>query len=295
MGRFPKSGLTAVWWWISAISSASMRRMRSCFRDRKRASAGWATRTGSRRTLVGIVCPARPRARGSARRPTESRTARSGCPTSVIPKSAASGTGPPTKRIGEAATLKSLAVLMDTYYRSVGHGRCCSEPLARHHGPNHGRRFQARGGNGSGSPTAVWAKSAEIDGRGTTLELDLGQRSVVDHAITMEDIAHGERIRSYVIEGYHEGRWTQLCAGTSVGHKKIDAFAPVRMEKIRLRVLTASGSPVIRKLAVYHVGSSSRAATASGPQRIEVRIGSASSRSKASTCRVGSKSLASMS
>lgn len=174
---------------------------------------------------------------------------------------------------GGSATLKSLKVLMDTYYRSVGHGAVL---LLNHSPDTTGRITEAdfkRGAELGAEVRRRFGRSlAETDGHGTTLELDLGKSSVVDHVITMEDIAHGERIRSYAIEGYQNGDWVRLCTGTSVGHKKIDPFSPVRLERIRLRVITSVGSPVIRKFAAYDVGQTSRVAPAATSQRIELEI-----------------------
>ena len=75
----------------------------------------------------------------------------------------------------------------------------------------------------------------------------------IDHAIAMEDIRQGERIREYAVEGRRDGVWTELVRGESVGHKRIDRFGPVTVDAVRLRTLRSAGQPIIRKLAVYRV------------------------------------------
>ena len=67
----------------------------------------------------------------------------------------------------------------------------------------------------------------------------------------MENIADGERVRSYVVEGMVNGAWQQLAAGTAIGHKKIDRIAPVVVTRVRLRVLESVGTPEIKRFAVY--------------------------------------------
>lgn len=158
-----------------------------------------------------------------------------------------------------AATLKSVEQLMDMYYRSVGHGAV----LLLNNTPDKtglipetdaqrsaefGAEIRRRFGN------AV----AETTGKGATVELALnpaGQSATIDHAITMEDVAQGERVREYVIEGFVDGQWKELAKGTAIGRKKIDRFQPVKAAKLRLRVTKSTAEPVIRKLAAYHTNT----------------------------------------
>ncbi len=93
---------------------------------------------------------------------------------------------------------------------------------------------------------------AETSGEGNVVELRLPQPSRITHAVIMEDIAQGERIRQYVVEGLVSGdHWEKLGAGQSVGHKRIQQFAPVEVARVRLKVTAARARPRIRKLAVY--------------------------------------------
>jgi alpha-L-fucosidase len=71
----------------------------------------------------------------------------------------------------------------------------------------------------------------------------------------MEDTSYGERIREYVVEGLVDGAWTELAKGTAIGHKKIDKFEPVRVAKVRLKVVRSAGEPVVRRLAMFLTGS----------------------------------------
>jgi alpha-L-fucosidase len=71
----------------------------------------------------------------------------------------------------------------------------------------------------------------------------------------MEDIAGGERIRRYVVEALVPGsRWQALCDGISIGHKRIQAFGPVEVARLRLRVTESVAVPQIRRLAVHACG-----------------------------------------
>jgi len=152
--------------------------------------------------------------------------------------------------------LHSLEHLMDIYYRSVGHG--CTLLLniapddrgllpdadverALEFGAEVRRRF--------GSPLA------ETSGSGEEIVLALGAAAEIDHLAILEEIRHGERIREYVAEALQEdGQWTEISRGSAVGHKKIDAFPPVKATAVRLRVISGEGEARIRSMSAYRVG-----------------------------------------
>ena len=62
----------------------------------------------------------------------------------------------------------------------------------------------------------------------------------------MEDIAHGERVRKYVLEGQVGGNtWQTLATGSCIGHKRIELIKPTDAAAIRLRVTEAQATPMI--------------------------------------------------
>ena len=152
--------------------------------------------------------------------------------------------------------LKSLDQLVENYYKSVGRGGvfllnsapdtsglipAADMKLYQQLGDEIRRRFSQ--------------SIKETSGKGKTVELDLGKVTEIDHVITMEDIAFGERVRKYTLEGSKDGNtWFEIVKGISVGHKRIDKFKPVKVRKIRFCANEYAASPVIKKLAVYMVG-----------------------------------------
>ena len=84
------------------------------------------------------------------------------------------------------------------------------------------------------------------------MQLDLPEPSRVDHVSICEDIAAGERIRAYTVEGQvGADRWTPLCQGESVGHRRIQRFDPVEVAASRLCITEFVSEPQIRELSVY--------------------------------------------
>ncbi len=93
---------------------------------------------------------------------------------------------------------------------------------------------------------------AETKGEGETLELQLSKPAQLDAVMIMEDIARGERVREYIIEGRAPGgEWVQLGTGQSIGHKRIQSFPRQQLAAVRLRFTKSIAPPVIRRLAVF--------------------------------------------
>lgn len=154
---------------------------------------------------------------------------------------------------GDESKLYSLDALVHMYYQSVGRNSTLilgATPDAdglvpeadmqrlRETGAEVQRRF--------GTPLA------QTNGSGTVVELPLESPARVGHVVIMEDIRQGERVRSYVVEGWTAARtWEKLCAGTCIGHKRIEQIPVTEMSKVRLRIERSVAEPHIQKLEVH--------------------------------------------
>jgi len=159
-------------------------------------------------------------------------------------------------RPNEERKVRPLSALLNMYYKSVG--RNCNLILGvvvDRDGLVPKPDFERCVEFGKEISRRFAQPIAQTRGRGMTIELPLGGEKEVDHAIIMEDVAQGERIRKYVLEGLAGNEWREICRGLSVGHKRIEQFAPVRVSALRLRCTAAVAEPIIRKLAVYYVGA----------------------------------------
>jgi len=174
-------------------------------------------------------------------------------------------TDPAIRAVAKAArdslgASKPLDKLMQMYYKSVG--RNCN--LLLNAGPDptglipeadlkHYADFGKEIRRRFSKPVA------ETAGKGAVVELALKKPGRIDQVMIMEDIRHGERVRAYEIEGLVLGNsWQRLCDGVSIGHKRIQQFAPLEVAKVRLRVTESVAVPQIRRLAVFDVDSDSR-------------------------------------
>jgi alpha-L-fucosidase len=152
----------------------------------------------------------------------------------------------------EEHLVKPVTELLDIYYKSVG--RNCNllinaTPDADGLIPDADmRRYQEFGAD---IRRRFGRSLAETSGKGTLLELRLRSSATIDHAVIMEEIASGERIREYTLEGKVDGAWKPVCSGQSVGHKRIEQFAPAAVSAVRLRIGKSIAEPLIRRLAVF--------------------------------------------
>ncbi|MEN9362583.1 MAG: hypothetical protein RL095_4118 [Verrucomicrobiota bacterium] len=148
----------------------------------------------------------------------------------------------------------SVDELMDIYLKSVGRGGVLllnSAPNTEGRIPaadvERYREFGAELHRRFGSPLA------QTRGVGEQLELDLGGVKRVNQAWIMEDTRGGHRIRAYVLEGRSPaGEWQTLAEGISVGHKRINVFKEVSVDRLRLRITKSVGTPIVRDFAAFH-------------------------------------------
>ena len=82
--------------------------------------------------------------------------------------------------------------------------------------------------------------------------MTLSAPTQIDTVILQEEIAKGERIRKYRIEGHSGGTWRPLGEGTSVGHKRIQPVGPIAVDALRVVTTQSVGTPIFRTLAVFN-------------------------------------------
>lgn len=89
------------------------------------------------------------------------------------------------------------------------------------------------------------------EGTGNELNLKFEKETNVDRVIIQENIAKGERILGYKLEGLKSGQWIVLDEGSSVGHKRIARFESQLLEAIRIVVTESKAEPQISNFAVF--------------------------------------------
>ncbi|MBD3352208.1 MAG: alpha-L-fucosidase [Candidatus Lokiarchaeota archaeon] len=148
--------------------------------------------------------------------------------------------------------LRSKKKLIDIYENSVGKGANLLLNLA----PNRDGLL-----NPADAKRARWLGEeikkrygkplAQKSGIGDELIINLPENTKIHSTIIQEDIKFGQRVRQYELQ-YKDGQnWAVLVNGSSIGHKKIDRFRPVKTNKIRLKITQWLKEPKIKNFSVF--------------------------------------------
>jgi alpha-L-fucosidase len=176
------------------------------------------------------------------------------------------------------ASLKSADDLIDSYENSIGHGGQWMLGVA----PNSkgllddsdvkrlnelGEAIRSRYSNNlakahltadentaralDGDPDTFW--SAPTGSHAATLEVRFAKPTTFDHALTMEWLVEGQNVQQYRIEAFVDGKWQTVVADYAIGHKKIDHFAPVTAQRVRLNIIASAGEARIREFQLFSI------------------------------------------
>lgn len=179
--------------------------------------------------------------------------------------------------------VKSLAHLLDIYYRSVGRNSvlllnvppdrrglfhendverlrelravlddtfktdlAAGKPVvASHERPGHGAAAIT-----DGDRNTYWTTPEGVTA-GATLEVDLGGPVTFDRAMLQEQFTEGQRIERFAIAAWKDGGWQPVAEATTVGHKRLLRFPPVTTSRVRITIADARDCPTIREFGLY--------------------------------------------
>lgn len=84
-----------------------------------------------------------------------------------------------------------------------------------------------------------------------TLEIELPRPVSIAIADLREDITRGQYVSRYHLAGWGGAEWFTVARGTTIGHRKLDRFAPVTVQRLRLDVEGAPEQPPRVELKVW--------------------------------------------
>lgn len=97
----------------------------------------------------------------------------------------------------------------------------------------------------------LFDENLAADARQTEQGIELVREASVTVADLREDVRHGQVVARYVLEGDDGSGWRTLSRGTTIGHRKLDRFEPVRVRRVRLRIEEADGIPEGLEVRLY--------------------------------------------
>ena len=84
-----------------------------------------------------------------------------------------------------------------------------------------------------------------------SFEVDLGKMATVKYILLQEYIKLGQRVKSFTVDVWSNGKWAEVAAATTIGYKRIVKINPVQASKIRVTILDSKACPLISNVEVY--------------------------------------------
>jgi alpha-L-fucosidase len=85
-----------------------------------------------------------------------------------------------------------------------------------------------------------------------TLEIHFDKPVTFDRAVTMERLNDGQHVEDYAVEAWLDGAWKPLARANAIGHKKIDVFPACTTQRVRLNLISTSGTAAIREFQLFN-------------------------------------------
>jgi len=151
-------------------------------------------------------------------------------------------------------TIYPLENLVEMYYNSVGHNTTLilgvtpnPDGLIPEADAKRLKEFGHEIKNLFSNPVA------STSGTGKIINLDFSELKTVNQLVLMEDIAQGERVKEFILEGKTADGWNEIFSGTCIGHKYIHRFNTMKLSALRLKISESVGTPQIKDFTVYNI------------------------------------------
>lgn len=168
----------------------------------------------------------------------------------------------------EDGRVRSVANLVDIYYQSVG----CNSVLLLNIPPDkRGLLHEVDVKNLKEFGEYIeksFADNAVVNGdklwraaEGKSNIYKVKRGAVVNTLLLQEDIAKGQRVEKFLVEGYINGSWQHITEGTTIGYKRLLRFSDCKPEKIRLTILGTRNAANIANVGLYYAEPLQQAGT----------------------------------
>jgi alpha-L-fucosidase len=83
------------------------------------------------------------------------------------------------------------------------------------------------------------------------LEVNLGRPARFDRAMLQEQISVGQRVERFAIDAWQDGQWRTVAEATTIGYKRLLRFPEVSASRVRLRILESRDSPALCEFGLF--------------------------------------------
>lgn len=100
-----------------------------------------------------------------------------------------------------------------------------------------------------GNKETYWATDDNL----TTgaVEVNLYKPTSVKYVVLQEYIKLGQRVKSFTVDAWKDGKWQTITNGTTIGYKRILKIDPVTTSKIKITITDAKACPAISAVELY--------------------------------------------
>lgn len=84
-----------------------------------------------------------------------------------------------------------------------------------------------------------------------SITLDFRKPTTFNRFLVQEPIQLGQRVKSFSVEAFVDGKWVPIAKETTIGYKRILRFPTVEATKLRFNVLDAKSCPLISNIEIY--------------------------------------------
>ncbi|MBK7030894.1 MAG: alpha-L-fucosidase [Bacteroidales bacterium] len=105
-----------------------------------------------------------------------------------------------------------------------------------------------------------------------TIDFDLGESQTFDVLMLQENIRIGQRIEKFRLDAKVEGKWKNICRGTTVGYKRLLRFDAVTAKEVRLIIEQSKLAPALSEFGLFIQPPSVQAQPATATFKDSVRV-----------------------
>jgi alpha-L-fucosidase len=84
------------------------------------------------------------------------------------------------------------------------------------------------------------------------MTIDFGKPTTFNRFLVQEYIRLGQRVKAFTVEALVDGTWKEVAKSTTIGYKRILRFPGVKATQVRFTITDSKSCPVISNLGIYN-------------------------------------------